>query len=144
MQEVTGNIWDYHSSGRWIGITTNGSVRKDGACVMGRGIASEAAQKYPHLPYIVGSAILNSGNRVYVLNEYKIITIPVKHHWKETADLKLIEESIKQLVNWANNPYKHGKFYIPRAGCGNGKLDWENVKPIYEKYIDDRFVVVSL
>ena len=35
---------------------------------------------------------------------------------------------------------KHG----PRVGCGNGALDWKDVRPILRRYLDDRFILVSL
>jgi len=143
MIEQTGNLWDYHKLGRWIIITTNGTIRKDGACVMGRGTAKQAAVKFPQLPYELG-AKLSGGNNVYVFDKYNIITLPVKHHWREQADLNLIERSLRQLVEWADNPRKHGKFYLTKPGCGNGRRDWESeVKPICQKYLDDRFVVVE-
>lgn len=144
MQEIEGDIWKQHSFGRWIVITTNGAVRKDGACVMGRGVAKQAADRFPNLPYRLGKAIKDSGNRVYVFDDLNIITFPVKHHWQEKADIILIETSLKQLLEWSNTPVrKHGKFFIVRAGVGNGKLSWETVKPLFEQYLDDRFVVVS-
>jgi len=144
MKEINGNIWDEYDKGRWIVITVNGTIRKDGACVMGRGIAKQVAIKFPKFPYILGAAIRKEGNNLFVFGDFRIITFPVKHHWKEQADLELIEKSLKQLVDWADNPRKHGKFYIVRAGVGNGCRDWETeVKPLYEKYLDDRFVVVE-
>ncbi len=33
---------------------------------------------------------------------------------------------------------------LPRVGCGNGSLDWEDVQPILERHLDDRFILVSL
>lgn len=144
MQEVNGNIWDYHKLGRWIIITTNGDTRKDGACVMGRGVAKDAKDKFPKLPFELGAKLVG-GNNVYVFDTYKIITLPVKHHWRDSADLQLIERSLKQLVKWADTPRKHGRFYLTRLGCGNGKRDWlTEVKPLCEKYLDDRFVVVEI
>jgi len=51
MQEITGDIWEQHKLGRWIVITTNGAIKNDGSCVMGRGVAKQAADKYPELPF---------------------------------------------------------------------------------------------
>ena len=42
------------SPDNWIRITTNGYVRRDGALVMCRGVALEAKNKFPDLPYILG------------------------------------------------------------------------------------------
>uniref|UniRef100_A0A6M3L1U0 Macro domain-containing protein n=1 Tax=viral metagenome TaxID=1070528 RepID=A0A6M3L1U0_9ZZZZ len=145
MEEIFGDIWEHHKASRWVVITTNGEVRNDGACVMGRGVAKQAATKFPKLAYELGNKIASAGNNVYVFDDLKLITLPVKHHWKDKADLSLIERSLQQLVAWADTPpRKHGKFYIVRAGVGNGKLDWEkDVKPLFERYLDDRFVVVQ-
>lgn len=144
MQEIVGDIWNQYDKGRWIVITTNGDVKKDGACVMGRGVARQASLKIPSLPYRLGEMIKESGNQVYIWSDLKIITFPVKYHWREQADFWLIEQSLKQLVGWADlPPRKHGKFYIVRAGTGNGGLSWDDVKPLFEKYLDDRFIVVS-
>jgi len=145
MQEINGNIWDQYTLGRWVVITTNGEVRKDGACVMGRGVAKQAADKLPDLPYKLGNAIKAGGNNVHVFDDLKMIALPVKHNWRDQADLELIAKSLQQLVAWADiPPRKHGKFYIVRAGTGNGRLRWvEQVKPLFERYLDDRFVVVN-
>lgn len=150
MKEVYGDIWDYHwESGKkiyikgssWIVITTNGSVRKDGACVMGRGVAKQAALKFPMLPFELGKCLKSEfGNTVYMFMQYKILTFPVKHNWREKADLNLIEKSCKELVKEAP---RQDNIYMVRPGCGNGGLDWKDVKPVLEKYLDDRFTVVE-
>jgi hypothetical protein len=30
------------------------------------------------------------------------------------------------------------------VGCGNGRLNWRDVRPVLEKYFDDSFTVVTL
>lgn len=145
MIEVRGNIWDYYNKGDWIVITTNGTVKTGGACVMGRGVAKEARDKFPKLQYDLGSLIKDFGNEVYRLDEYRVISFPVKYNWWEKADVKLIEESCKQLiiaVGFASG-LLHEEVCMVRPGCGNGQLDWKDVKPILEKYLDDRFVIVE-
>lgn len=143
MKEVRGNIWDFYNKGHWIVITTNGTVKATGEAVMGKGVALQAKRKFPDLPQGLGSCIAHFGNLVVNLDgpakNRKILSFPVKHNWWEKADLALIEESTKALAAFAAN----GKVYMVRPGCGNGGLDWKDVKPILEKYLDDRFVVVE-
>ena len=141
MKEIKGDIWDYYDKGNWIVITTNGDVRKDGACVMGRGIALQAKLRFPELPYRLGKLLKEFGNSINYLWPYRIIAFPVKSHWRGKANLRLIERSCEDLL-FSRKDYK-GSIYMVRPGCGNGGLDWDGVKSILEKYLDDRFVVVS-
>ena len=145
MKEVIGNLWDYHEKGHWVAITTNGFVKRNGEAVMGRGVALEAKKRFPRLPEVLGLSIKFCGNTVRVLGtppflDYKLVAFPVKHRWWERADVALIEEGCKLLsISWP----KGVKLYMVRPGCGNGGLDWKDVRPILEKYLDDRFVVVQ-
>ena len=60
-------------------ITTNGFVKKDGSCVMGRGIAKQIANMFPRVPKILGERILRHGNKVHHLTESPtLISFPVK------------------------------------------------------------------
>lgn len=146
MKEIRGNIWDYHDKGYWIVITTNGTVKANGSAVMGRGVALQAARKFPDLPRAIGQCIRVFGNEVFIMDRgdpsggYRILTFPVKHNWWEKADLTLIEESCKKLKATWSCP---DKVYLVRPGCGNGGLDWKDVKPILKEYLDDRFIVVE-
>ena len=70
----------------------------------------------------------------------RIIAFPVKHHWAQKADLELIRKSAEQLVEISQYCER---VLIPRPGCGNGQLNWEEVKPILEEILDDRFYVIS-
>jgi hypothetical protein len=139
-----------------ICITTNGFVKKNGEAVMGAGIAKEAKGFYPELPKLLGSAIKEGGNHVAVfwgldrkmnyldglLIERDIISFPVKHNWWEQADTSLIRRSCEELIYWMDEGHIESAL-LPRPGCGNGKLDWSDVKREIEPILDDRISVVT-
>jgi len=69
----------------------------------------------------------------------------VKHHWRERADLILIERSARELVDFVTDLWERGPATIclVRPGCGNGGLDWKDVRPVLAPLLDDRFMVVE-
>jgi hypothetical protein len=155
MKEVKGNLWDYPADA--IVITTNGTIKKDGSLVMGRGCAFEAKNRYNGIEFDLGESVKKYGNHVHVWgwlgrdgsdkDDHFLISFPVKYNWWEKADLDLIEKSANELVEYADRVKKEGltpkSFVMPRPGCGNGRLNWKEVKPILEKYLDDRFHVIT-
>lgn len=142
MQEITGNIWDYHGSAI-IAITTNGAVsRKTGRADMGRGVGAQAARIFPELAHHLGMLVLNQGNHVHYLEEYQLISFPVEHSPLENPDIMLIERSAQELVALADQR-SWATIIVPRPGCGGGGLPWGDVRPILEKYFDDRFHIIS-
>jgi len=141
MIEIIDNIWKYYEQGHWICITTNGFVKNNGECVMGRGIALQCKQKFPEFPKILGNFISENGNIVGVHQKYRIISFPVKHNWWEKGNLGLIEKSAYELSligSYIDN------IFLTKPGCHNGKLDWKNVKPILEKYLNNNFIICDL
>jgi len=154
VKEITGDIWDFHAQGHWIVITTNRTVKSNGEAVMGKGIALQAKQRYPVLARELGKTIVIKGNVPSVFWRLGIISFPVKYNWRERASLDLIESSCSRLLEVVRGidifkaktyPYNQWpeEIYMVRPGCGAGGLDWKDVKPILEKYLDDRFVVVE-
>lgn len=154
MKQLLGtDIWTLHHPNNWIVITTNGSVNYRGQAVMGRGLALQAAQRFPGLHIEVGNAIKLWGNTVNVLHSHRLITFPVKHKWMQTADLELIRTSAHQLLNawdqisqdcFGARPRYSGHIYLPRPGCNNGGRTWAEVRPILAPILDDRFTVVEI
>lgn len=125
-------------------ITTNGYVAKDGRAVMGRGCAREARCFFPNLDYKLGRMIREHGNRTMRLGRYDgidLCSLPVKHHWRENAELELIERSVTQLVEIVDK-FSYERVVMPRPGCGNGGLEWSTVKPLIEPLLNGRFIVV--
>ncbi|KKN69263.1 hypothetical protein LCGC14_0442580 [marine sediment metagenome] len=147
MKEVNSNLWD--SNADIIVITTNGATRKDGAAIMGRGVALQAKQRYPGIEHVLGRLIRENGNHVSLItgNIPKIVSFPVKHHWRERADLKLINQSVIELVQLVDRGTSFFQKYLtvalPRPGCGNGRLRWEEVRSIIRLILDDRFTIYN-
>lgn len=114
---------------------------------MGRGCALEAKTRYPGIEYRIGSTIRGFGNHCHYITfgPTKLFTFPVKHHWREPADLELIKRSATELVALIDSFYmsNDSTIVLPRPGCGNGQLLWEQVEPVLSPLLDDRFHVIT-
>ena len=149
MKEITGNLWEQPG---WKVITTNGTVTNAGLAVMGRGIAKEAALRYPRLQKDLGGRIGVTGNHVYLF-EYRspegpkdwetLVTLPVKHHWMDKASLRLIKDSLQELVTLVTALSPDCPVNLVRPGCGNGGLTWPVVRLFCEEVLSDRFTIVE-
>lgn len=131
------DIWTLKQS-HWIVIPTNVGWKKDGANVMGRGIAQQAARYFPSLPNIYGEHCRIHGEKLYYISSMgaQLICFPTKPladipwlSWRGPATLEQIEISLKQLAE-ETEPVA-----IPLVGCGNGGLDPSKVVPLIEKYL---------
>lgn len=152
MQEINVNLWDANAD--VICITTNGFVKKNGEVTMGAGCAKEAAQRHPSVPKALGDLVERKGNQlnfigifsrytdedgeeVQLNKMYRLYAFPVKHHWRDKADIDLIEASLRSLKELMDQETWY-KVALPRPGCGNGRLDWETeVKPLVEEIFGD-------
>jgi hypothetical protein len=141
VKEAFGDLWEFDGI---IAITTNGFVKRDRTCVMGRGCAREAAVRFPELPRKLASRISAEGNHVFHFPEHGLITFPVKHNWWEAADLGLIQRSASELLKIIEVKKIKEAVYLPRPGCGNGRLNWEDVKKILSPILKpDQFHIVT-
>ncbi|MEM3116791.1 MAG: hypothetical protein QW136_00070 [Nitrososphaerales archaeon] len=144
------DLWEHPA--RIKCITTNGTVLKNGNGVMGRGCALEALQKWPFLKKVLGEKIRASGNHCQILAEVdgvRLIMFPVKHQYWEDADIELIKRSCVELTEMSKRWRDDGtwksfgrEILLPRPGCGNGRLSWENVKPEIEGLLPESVIIV--
>lgn len=169
MKEIRGDLFTQEADA--ICITTNGFVKTNGECVMGRGCAKQLAQTYPKVARILGGLIKENGNITQIMNPKhqgtKVIAFPVKPvsekftganvvahmsskyrlgdvvaGWACKASMSIIERSARQLVQLADE-HKWQKIVLPRAGCGAGELDWQDVRQVLSSILDDRFYVIT-
>lgn len=140
MQEIIGNIWDFHPKNSII-ITTNMVVKRNGHLVMGKGLALEMRKRYPEFPALVA----HHHSKVKYWVHYNVFTFPTKYHWRGNSDINLIHKGLNELLTIVSlsKLSKFDKIYVPPLGCGNGNLDWENeVKPLMKQILNDHFIVV--
>ena len=164
MREATGDIWSMLTDGDAIIITTNGILNTEGRLVMGKGIALEAKTRVKGVDRIAGDMVGRYGNHAWLLDpahmtpRWDMIFMPVKEHWRDPADLALIERSAHEIVKivaqeihiggvWAEDHPDYVRLpniYLPHVGCGAGSLNWSDVKPVLDAiFTDDRYVAVA-
>lgn len=145
------DIFDLPQKGEAVCVTTNGVVKSNGQAVMGAGIAKQADQLF-NLSTQLGKYLNQYGNRAFNMGVFQanrigccvnffILTLPTKHDWRNGSDINLIIQSCNQLVEMCNK-FGINKCYLTPPGCGCGKLNWLEVKPIIAQILDNRFVVV--
>lgn len=123
-----GDMWSvYHKTDIFM-ITTNPIRRKDGAVVMGRGIALQAKERFPTLPLEFGKALdglhpeidQHFVGRIGNYDGTDIYFFMVKDHWKNQADLSIIASSCFYLKHGFN--FKNKRIDLNFPGIGNGRL----------------------
>lgn len=73
-----------------------------------------------------------------------IINFPTKSSWKWPSKLEYIEAGLKTLVKEIKE-WELESIAIPALGCGLGKLNWEPVKLLIEKYLNiEEFKVLEI
>jgi len=75
-----------------------------------------------------------------------IINFPTKMHWKEKSKLEYIEKGMDDLIDKIKE-LKIKSIALPPLGCGNGGLNWQNVKRIMlqklEKLTDVKVILFA-
>lgn len=120
-------------------ITTNNIVKSNGALVMGAGIAKRVRDNYPGSDLVFGHWIKVSGNSPYGLlyrEEADIGIFQTKDHYKDDADIGIIELSVTHLTILANE-HSHATFHLNYPGIGKGNLSKDVVAPLLEPLPDN-------
>jgi O-acetyl-ADP-ribose deacetylase (regulator of RNase III) len=116
--------------------------------VMGKGIAAEFKSRYPEMfseykercdrgQFKPGSIWLWKGLDQWVLN------FSTKNHWRNPSRLEYIE---KGLLEFRKSYEELGirEIAFPRLGCGNGGLNWDDVRPLMVRHLADLPIAVYI
>ena len=109
--------------------------------VMGKGVALEFKRKWPKNYLAYRNACQRKSLRPGVLHVFQvddlfsqhepkfIINFPTKDHWRARSKISYIEDGLDALVQTLRQ--KHiSSIAMPPLGCGNGGLEWRDVKPL--------------
>ncbi len=150
MKIARGSLWDVEFYGHLKVVPINLGWKSSGANVMGRGVARQAAAKFPDLAMWLGQVCKNMASADMVkINRYSnLLMFPVKPlfknaphlSWQGDADFDLVERSARELASlWGSNQ----PIVLPLVGCGNGGLSPKKVLPMLFKHLHkDRFTLV--
>lgn len=140
MREMQVDIWSYQGQAI-IAITTNGSLTRDGRAIMGKGVARQAAERFPELRHKLGRLLQVRGNHVHEVL-LGLVSFPVEETPFSQPDKRLIRQSAEELRLLADTN-RWQQIVVPRPGCGGGGLRWEEVRPLLADLFDQRFIVVA-
>jgi hypothetical protein len=141
MLETIGDIWEYADQGDVVIITTNGSLTRDGRAIFGRGVARQAALRFPGLADKLGRLLEDQGSHVFDLGNC-VVTFPVEESPWSLPELRIIARSAQELRALVDGSGWR-RIVVPRPGCGGGGLAWKDVQPVLAPWLDDRFIVIS-
>ncbi|MHC2001574.1 macro domain-containing protein [Methylobacterium sp. CM6241] len=107
--------------------------------VMGKGIAAEFKRRYPSMfadyKKICDKKLLEPGKLwLWQGPDQWVLNFPTKNHWRKPSSLEWIALGLEKFASQYERKGIH-EISFPRLGCGNGGLDWEDVRPLMEKYL---------
>jgi O-acetyl-ADP-ribose deacetylase (regulator of RNase III) len=113
--------------------------------VMGKGIALQVKQRWPEVDRVYRTASKHGEvtlGHVHVVERGGlgdgprfVINFPTKDHWRSRSKLSDIEAGLVDLRAMIEKLGLHS-IAIPPLGCGNGGLDWADVRPLIEAALD--------
>jgi O-acetyl-ADP-ribose deacetylase (regulator of RNase III) len=128
---IEGNIFESPAKTLVNTINTAGA--------MGKGIAREFKKLFPDMfkEYLKLSETgkLEIGQLWLYRTQHKwVLNFPTKKHWRQPSKFEYIDEGLKYFVlNY--NKARINSIAFPKLGCGNGELEWRDVKPLMEKHL---------
>jgi len=120
--------------------------------IMGKGIALQFKERFP-INFKIYADLCKKGQvqigKMLVVKENSlhgekiIINFPTKTEWYKKSQYYYIDEGLKDLVKVIDE-YEIESIAIPPLGCGNGGLEWDKVKILLGKYLNDLKIDITI
>ncbi len=108
--------------------------------IMGKGIAKTFRQTYPTMfseyrKLCDGGKLAPGGLHLWKGDDHWVLNFPTKTTWRLPSKIEYIERGLETFVqNYEGMGITSASF--PPLGCGNGNLDWSEVRPIIERHLN--------
>jgi len=107
--------------------------------VMGKGLAADFRKRYPEMfsryRELCENQLLDIGKLwLWKSGSQWVLNFPTKRHWRSSSRLDFVELGLHKFVS-SFEERGITEVAFPRLGCGNGGLDWSNVRPLMESYL---------
>jgi len=131
-----GNIWDVYDKTDHFLFTANNVIKRNGALVMGAGIAKQVRDRFPGIDLVAGKEVSRAGSQYGVILGKKIGLIQTKYHWKDKSPMELICHSVSKLRAIALSRSTE-RFDLTLPGCGHGGQSYNAVLPFISELPDN-------
>lgn len=130
IQEVHGNLLDADVDALVNTVNTVG--------VMGKGIALQFRRRFPDMFTAYARAAKQREIRLGHMHVWEtgalggprfVINFPTKGHWRARSRLQDVESGLHDLARLVSD-LGITSIAVPPLGCGNGGLDWQQVRPL--------------
>lgn len=107
--------------------------------VMGKGLAQAFKQREPQMfeayKRICDQHMLEPGKLwLWRGSPNWVLNFPTKLHWRNPSKIEWIEEGLQKFVS-AYESQGITEVSFPKLGCGNGNLEWDEVRPVMEHHL---------
>ena len=123
------------------------------AGVMGKGIALAFKQAFPKNFAVCAKACKEPSltiGKLCTVSDFNhhyghktIVNFPTKTHWRKPCEYVYIGLGLIALRAYLLHT-RPARIAIPPLGCGNGCLDWQQVRPMIERALQGLDVLVTL
>ena len=116
--------------------------------VMGKGIAKGFKTRYPEMFKEYRALCDSSALTIGLLHIWRsdkrwVLNFPTKTTWRKPSELRYVELGLKKFVD-SYSKLGISSASFPPLGCGNGNLDWQDVKPLMEGYLSKASIPIYI
>ena len=116
--------------------------------VMGKGIALAYKERYPEMfltyrNYCEKKLFQIGKLMIYYAPDHWILLFPTKENWRNPSKIEYLKAGLEKFVDtYEEKGIKSIAF--PKLGCGNGELNWADVRPVIEDHLKELPITIYI
>jgi O-acetyl-ADP-ribose deacetylase (regulator of RNase III) len=106
----------------------------------------ERKEVRPGEPYIWERRSLDKPDGIFAIATEEprfVINLPTKYHYANPSNIEWVDRGLKRIRELIT---EHGitSLAMPAPGCGNGGLDWTQVKSLIERHLKNESIQITI